>query len=109
VAADGPSDHAWVPEVVEPALFSVALPGSEQQGQVLRLAGREETPFQGRGEMLGEADPDEAPSGNGVARQDRLDGLLDADHLVARHHTPSGPTTTLSRPSSRRRSATRPR
>ena len=79
VAADDAPHQPVVAEVVEAALLAVALAGGIDQGQVARraeaervvLRRREEALLQGDGDVLGEADADEAAGGDRVAVADQ--------------------------------------
>ena len=82
-----PADHALeqpvMAEPVEPLLLAVALPGREQQGQVARLAGRDEAPLQPDQQIVRRADADEARGAERVAAADQRHRLGEADDLVA--------------------------
>lgn len=61
VPADQPPYHPVMPEVVQPAALPVTLAGGENQGEVGRHAGLEETLLEGAGEVLGEPMPTRPP------------------------------------------------
>ena len=85
VAADDALDQALVAEVVEAALLAVALAGGVDQRQVARRPRRrrrQEALLQRHGDVLGEADADEAAGGDGVAVADQRHRLGGADDLA---------------------------
>ena len=89
VAAHNALDHARVAQVIQASLLSVALPRRIDQGQAIRRTGAgfglrcQEARFQRHGDLLGEADADEAAGGDRVAVVDQPHRLGRADHLVA--------------------------
>jgi len=83
VPADDPLEQALVAEVVEPAVLAVPLAGGVDEGEAAGRSGLQEALLQGHGQVLGEADADEAAGGYGVAVLDAGHGLPGGDHLVA--------------------------
>ena len=63
-------------------LAAIALTSGIDQGQVVRSAGFQKIIFQGDGEMLGEADADEAAGGDGIAVTDQAHRFLGGDELA---------------------------
>jgi hypothetical protein len=83
VAADDTPDQALVGQMVEPAVFAVALPRSIDEGEIARLAGamrgfdvRSQVElFERNRDLLGKSYPDESPRRDRVAVADEADGL----------------------------------
>ena len=91
VPADRALDEALVCDVVDAALFHVALTGGIDQRQVARLSEArralalafEEALLERNGDVLCEADPEEPGDGDRVSVDDQTDGLGGRDDLVA--------------------------
>ena len=83
MAADDALEQAVMAERVEAAVLAVPLPGREQQREVARLAGFEETLFERDQERIRHADADEARGAERVAVLDDGDGFGGGDDLVA--------------------------
>ncbi len=77
-------------EVIEPALLAVALPGRVDQGQPfgpanavrILLARLDEALLERNGDVLGEADADEATGGDRIAVMDQLHRFACGDDLA---------------------------
>src|SRR4029078_9640817 len=90
VPADDALDESAMPEMVEASLLAVALPGriDERQGPRAAAAGRvvprvlEEVLLDRDGNVLGEADADEAAGRKRIAAGDQHDRVACADELA---------------------------
>ena len=90
VAADHALDQSLVAEMVEAAILAVALAGGIDERQVARAAhavrvlprGLDIALFERDGDVLGEADADEAAGGDGVAVANQRNRFARADDLA---------------------------
>ena len=86
VAADDARHQALAAEVVEAALLAVALPAGVDQRQPARRGGVDEAALEHHGQVLGEADADEARGGDGVAVGDQRHRRRGPRHLALAPH-----------------------
>ena len=90
VAADDATDEAVMAEVVEPPLLAVTLAGGIEEAEVARateavrvfLLAFEEEFLEGDGDVLGEADADEAAGGDRVTVADQAHRLAGRNYLA---------------------------
>ena len=91
MATDNSLDQALVSQMIEPALFAVALAGGIDQGEVAWfvqwcvrvILGCEIQFFQRAGDILGKAGANEAAGGDGVTGTDQAHRLASADDFTA--------------------------
>ena len=81
--ADDALQEPVMAQPVQPLLLAVPLPRREQQGQVARLAGRDEALLQADQQIVRRADADEARGAQRVAAADQGHRLGQAHDLVA--------------------------
>jgi hypothetical protein len=83
VAADDTTDEPFVPEMIEALVFTVALTGGIDEGEIAWIADRLQVLLVGRQipclqrdcDFLGESDADEPSSGHSVAIADQHHGI----------------------------------
>ena len=98
VPADRPADHAGPGEVVEPSRLPVSRTGDEGEGEVPWLPRCQESPLQGRGQLLRHPHADEAAHGHSVTVEDHPHGVVRRDHLCCVPCPPASGRRACARP-----------